>query len=153
MHRWSTGRRGGVSPSRRLQERIYLMNRLVVLAALLLSGFTISAQSVDEPTEEQKSYGDIFSDIMESLPRESKAQVDSASQTRNQRQGAENVLRERIGADVDEERAEQLGRMESKALDELPEDVRRRVEKAMKTIEERRESKVMKFKEKRGAGK
>lgn len=129
------------------------MNRLVVLAALLLSGFTISAQSVDEPTEEQKSYGDIFSDIMESLPRESKAQVDSASQTRNQRQGAENVLRERIGADVDEERAEQLGRMESKALDELPEDVRRRVEKAMKTIEERRESKVMKFKEKRGAGK
>lgn len=129
------------------------MNRLFVLSALLLSGLTISAQSVDEPTEEQKSYGDIFSDIMESLPRESKAQVDSASQTRNQRQGAENVLRERIGADVDEERAEQLGRMESKALDELPEDVRRRVEKAMKTIEERRESKVMKFKEKRGAGK
>lgn len=129
------------------------MNRFIVLTALLLPAYAISAQPTDKTEEAQKSYSDIFTDIMESLPQESRAQVDSASQARprTHSDGVEDS-RDEASTGGNKGQADELAGKRSKALDELPPDVRQRVEKAMETMKQRHENKAMQFKEKKGVG-
>ena len=152
MHRWLDWKRGGGNPSSSSWKGTKIMKQKILTAACLLGCLSFAAPADDEGAVEPKAYGRIFDDIMNSLPEELKAEVDSASRVRVSAEKDTEHPAPSSGTNETHGHEQRMNRMKSDALDELPEDVRKRVEKAMETLETKRETKMMQFKEKRGAG-
>jgi hypothetical protein len=109
-----------------------------ILPALLFSILIICSVSHAEEPKQAKGKGDsnlstdqIFSDIMQTLPKDLKLKVEDANDIMNDRKKSE------AAAEEQKESAEQVEEQKQKALQELPEEVRVKVEKVIKEMDGR----------------
>ena len=117
-------------------------------AVLLFSVLVICSASHAEEPKKANGKGDsnistdqIFSDIMQTLPKDLKSKVENANEIMNDRKTPENVIEEKKEAAVQAEEQKQ------KALQELPEDVRVKVEKVIKEMDSRMKERQGQLKE------
>ena len=85
----------------------------------------------------------IFDDIIQSLPGQLRAEVDSAKQA-----GAASA--QAPDAEAVQKRTEEQEQLRQEALDELPEKVRNQVEKAIDDMDENLQERQLQFKEQKG---
>ncbi len=130
------------------------MNRVVRLVLI----FGIAAQAFSQvdhekayqipESVEQTNTDEIFDEIMQSLSVDVKAEIDSASKGNGRR--VEPKEKPGSGLSVQKDRLnDQTGSQAGHVLENLPDEVRRRVEKAMTEIEKRQKERRMQFKEPR----
>lgn len=116
------------------------------LIALSMIGSTVSAetQSAGNDTETETVKTDqIFDHIMQSMPAELKTRLDSAAKATEQtRESTHNQGAQKGDTDA---RKAALG----DALDELPKDLKEKVNKAMQKIDQQGEQRVLQFKERK----
>lgn len=101
------------------------------------------ASSAAPPSTSGPSYDALFSEILQTLPERSRAKVDSA------RARAGEAAPRKEAAEIPSREAVE-GRSASKrgdALQKLPPEVKERVEKAIKTSENRQTDRMLEFKE------
>jgi hypothetical protein len=105
-------------------------------------GPAASKAPAETTSPNRKAYDALYSDILKTLPQEGKSKVDSArgkeTAAASKQAGAARTLDE-IKKDALEKR--------KKELDELPPDVKARVDKVMSDLDNRRKEKQTEFKE------
>ena len=123
------------------------MGRIKTTIALILTTSVILfAQSGSEPNEDTKENqistqtNDIFNDIMQSMSEDMKEKVDSASNINK-----ENALQNQ-GTDSHNQQTVQEQKR-TNAINELPEDIREKVQKRIQEIENKNEERALQFKE------
>ena len=123
------------------------MSRIKITIALILTASVILfAQSSGNQNEETKGNqistqtNEIFNDIMQSMSEEMKEKVDSASninkETALQNQGTDSQNQQTVQE-----------QKRTNAINELPEDIRERVQKRIQEIENKNEERALQFKE------
>ena len=123
------------------------MGRIKTTIALILTASVILfAQSSGNQNEETKGNqistqtNEIFNDIMQSMSEEMKEKVDSASninkETALQNQGTDSQNQQTVQE-----------QKRTNAINELPEDIRERVQKRIQEIENKNEERALQFKE------
>ncbi|MFP4416007.1 MAG: hypothetical protein ACOC41_02505 [Chitinivibrionales bacterium] len=94
--------------------------------------------------DQQINTGAIFDEIMQSLPQGIQTEIDSASGKNHVKSSGEKLDREHgESQDIRMQTRPDVGH----SLDKLPDEVRRRVEKAMDKIERQQDERKLKFKE------
>ena len=123
------------------------MGRIKTTIALILAASVILfAQSGIEQNNETKENevstqtNEIFNDIMQSMSKEMKHKVDSASNVNK-----ENALQNQ-GTDSQNQKEVQKQKR-TNAINELPEDIQERVRERIKEIENKNEERALQFKE------
>ena len=123
------------------------MGRIKTTIALILTASVILfAQSGIEQNNETKENevstqtNEIFNDIMQSMSKEMKHKVDSASNVNK-----ENALQNQ-GTDSQNQKEVQKQKR-TNAINELPEDIQERVRERIKEIENKNEERALQFKE------
>ena len=121
--------------------RIKITIALILTTSLML--FAQTANEENQDTQENQisaQTNEIFNDIMQSMSEEMKEKVDSASNINK-----ENALQNQ-GTDSQNQKALQEQKR-TKAINELPEDIRERVQKRIQEIENKNEERALQFKE------
>ena len=123
------------------------MGRIKITIALILStSLMLFAQTGNEQSNDTKENqistqtNEIFNDIMQSMSEEMKEKVDSASNINK-----ENALQNQ-GTDSHNQQTVQEQKR-TNAINELPEDIRERVQKRIQEIENKNEERALQFKE------
>lgn len=123
------------------------MGRIKITIALILStSLMLFAQTGNEQSNDTKENqistqtNEIFNDIMQSMSEEMKEKVDSASNINK-----ENALQNQ-GTDSQNQKTIQEQKR-TNAVNELPEDIRERVQKRIQEIENKNEERALQFKE------
>lgn len=125
-----------------------------LLAGLMLSGLAAAqdgapaedsspkTQSKAEAPAKRQAYDALYSDIIRTLPQEGKSKVDSA-------RGRERKPEAKPGKPVPDPEELKRNALEKRKreLDELPPDVKARVDKALSDLDSRRREKQTEFKE------
>jgi hypothetical protein len=114
---------------------------LCIAAAAWVSGASAQEAGADSQTHAQAE--EIFDEIMQSLPGEMKARVDSASRIRESTPRTPLAEPARPSSDQDALTAR------NHAINELPADVKARVEKTIAEIQQRTQQRQIEFKEMR----
>jgi len=123
------------------------MGRIKTTITLILTvSVILFAQTGSEKTEDTNENqistqtNDIFNDIMQSMSKEMKQKVDSASNINK-----ENALHNQ-GTDSQNQKEVQEQKR-TNAINELPEDIQERVRERIKEIENKNEERALQFKE------
>jgi hypothetical protein len=116
----------------------------LVLSCIFVPLFAYSAWSSDtkEVNRKQRATSEIFSDIMQTLPNNMKAKVDSASCARNNRNAA--AAKANSASDS---RTKVTTVHRDGVVQNLPEDVRGKVEKAILDVDLMNQDRQVQFKE------
>ena len=123
------------------------MGRVKILIALIimmsLTAFAQTANKENQDTQENQisvQTNEIFNDIMQSMSKEMKGKVDSASNINK-----ENALQNQGTDSQNQETVQKQKR--TNAVNELPEDIRERVRNRIQEIENKNEERALQFKE------
>jgi hypothetical protein len=117
------------------------MNVQMIMIALSMV-FGVFAQ--EKKSSEKLDANEIFNSMMQTMPKEMKVQVDSASiSQRSQKEQTEAVSRKNP---VHVSKPE-MDKMQEVDLNKLPEPVREQVRKTMQELEQQKEQRILEFKE------
>lgn len=121
--------------------RIKITIALILTTSLMLFAQTGNEQSNDTKENQISTQtNEIFNDIMQSMSEEMKGKVDSASNINK-----ENALQNQGTDSQNQETIQEQKR--TNAINELPEDIRERVQKRIQEIENKNEERALQFKE------
>lgn len=118
-------------------------------ALVVITGTIVCLSGAIHAQEEPKSVSPeaIFEDIMQTLPNQVRAQVDSASaSSHTQTVRASDVSDQSVSSDSESQSNDDA---QARALTSLPESVQQRVEKAIQEIEQSSSERAVQFKEHR----
>lgn len=118
------------------------------MAVIVTGVFTFVAADSTHSEIRVKTTDKLFAEIMESLPGEAKARVDSAGSTVLQKSNQTKSKKEQARLEKSPlPKNVKEGQLRDQRLEQLPEQLRLQVEKAISDIDKRREEKALEFKE------
>lgn len=127
------------------------MQKVIVLISLLAMYAAAANELAMEPNtavdtsaqiEKKNKTDNIFNEIMQSLPENVKVRLDSISTTSKQ-----NVTPDKQSRDITKEKKQLIDNVQKKKQNEISDELRTKIDKAMKEIEKNKIRKQIEFKE------
>ncbi|MBN1576804.1 MAG: hypothetical protein JW913_09645 [Chitinispirillaceae bacterium] len=120
------------------------MKKRLIVSMVLAVMLTAAAARAQETTAGSADPNEIFNSIMQTMPGEMKARIDSASAVQQSQTAADGTNAPLHGGDNEPAAAVDARRA---GLDKLPEAVREQVRKTMKELERENVERMLQFKE------
>jgi type IV secretory pathway VirB10-like protein len=125
-----------------MKTKLIICNLIVAVFLFTAHGQTAN-QTASNSSNSAKQSGDaIFDDIMQSLPSNVKAKLDTIPTVKPN-------STTRQSKPIDEEKKNEILKNRNEQLNSLPPELKAKVEKAMKDIDKQKHERAMKFKESR----
>jgi hypothetical protein len=115
---------------------------LILMAAVGM--LVAAAADAQENTATTSDPNEIFNSIMQTMPKEMKALVDSASTTQRSQKGSKNESSSSVESKKDPQANIDL---RQSSIDRLPENVREQVRKTMQELEKEKMERILEFKD------